>query len=183
MAQVSTLIVRGRREFISSIFLIGVIPFMTFVYIVVSKISSFKILFGEVGYIMTATVAVFLSGILAGRKMLWAFIHELLDYNQKIVEMQQELVQKNKLAAIAETALSLGHEINNPLLTVRGNLAMIENDLAQLKIPDEIKKRLDVIKTSVDRIGRATDKMSSLSRPFSETIEGGTKMINLDKSE
>lgn len=182
MKQVKELILKGKRDFINSICLIGVIPFMVFIYIVVTSISTFKIFFGEIGYVVLATLAVFFTGIVVGRKMLWSFIREVLDYNKKIVAMQQELIDKNRLAAIAETVLSLGHEINNPLLAIRGNLVMIENDCAQGPIPDEIKKRITIIKSHFDRIGQATDKMSTLSKPFSETVEGRVKMINLEKS-
>jgi signal transduction histidine kinase len=183
MKNVNELILKGKREFINSICLIGVIPFLVFIYVLVSGISTVKMFFGETGYIMAATVAVFLCGVAIGRRMLWAFIREVLDYNKKIVQMQQELIDKNRLAAITETVLSLGHEINNPLLAIRGNLVMMENDFTQITIPDELRNRLEIIKSHFDRIGQATDKMSKLSKPFSEPIVDKVNMINLGKSE
>ena len=182
MKQAKELITKGRRDFINSICLIGVIPFMVFIYILGSGVATFKIFFGEAGYIILATLAVFSSGIMVGRRMLRAFIREVLDYNKKIMAMQQELIDQNKLAAITETALALGHEINNPLVAIRGNIVMMESDFMQVNVPSEVKNRLTTIKDHFNRIGQATDKMSNLSKPFSEIIDGKSRMINLEKS-
>jgi C4-dicarboxylate-specific signal transduction histidine kinase len=183
MEESRELILKGKREFVNSIFLIGVIPFMVFIYIVVSRMAAFKIFIGEVGYIMIATIGVFLSGILVGRKMLWAFIQEVLNNNQKIIEIQSELVEKSRLAAVTETALSLGHEINNPIVSIRGNLVMMENDLAKANVSNETRERLSALKSNFDRIAQATEKMSKLSRPVTEHLEGKLRMVNLGRSE
>lgn len=163
------LVADRRREFDISVCLTGVIPLLVFLYLLVVKIASFQIFIGEVGYIMFTTVLIFLLGIMTGRKMLWSII--------------QDLVERNRLAAISETTLALSHEINNPLLTVRGNLELLENDFSRNKIVDEtIKNRLEVIKDHCERIRQVTDKLATLSRPVSTPVSGDIRMVDLTKS-
>jgi len=111
-----------RRDFNRLISLVGIIPLLVFIYLLVVKIANIKILAGQVGYIVLATIAVFAMGIIVGRKMLMTVTFKLIDDNQKILSIQQELIEKNRLAAITETVLALGDEVNNPLLVISGNL-------------------------------------------------------------
>ena len=104
--EIKELILKHRRNFNVSICLTGAIPFLVFVYLLVRKISTFQIFVGEIGYIMFSAVLIFLLGIAVGRKMFMALLNEL--------------VEKNRLSAITETTLALSHEINNPLLSIRG---------------------------------------------------------------
>lgn len=163
------LIVKRKRDFNTTICLTGVIPFLVFLYLLVARVASFKILVGEVGYIMFATMIVFLTGITVGRKMLWS--------------MLKELIEKSRLAAITETALSLSHEINNPLFTVRGNIELLETEIGTTKLPDAVKGRLDTIKSGCERIRQVTDKMSKLSKPSTEAVHGKVKMVSLADSQ
>lgn len=167
--QIRELVADKRREFDISVCLTGVIPFLVFLYLMVVKISSFRIMIGEVGYIMFATVLIFLLGIMVGRKLVWSIL--------------DQLIERNRLAAITETTLALSHEINNPLLTVRGNLELLENDFTQNQITNSsIKNRLETIKDNCERIRQVTDKLATLSKPVSSNIYGGTKMVDLTKS-
>ncbi|MBU1905828.1 MAG: hypothetical protein KJ923_02375, partial [Candidatus Omnitrophica bacterium] len=115
MIEIKTIIQKRKRDFNASVALIGVIPFLVFIYLLVVRVASLHIFVGEVGYIMFATLVVFLLGIFVGRKMLWSLL--------------QEIIERNRLVAVTETTLSLSHEINNPLLTVAGNLELLEGDL------------------------------------------------------
>ncbi len=166
---VKELIVKEKRNFNMAICLIGVIPFLVFVYLLVSRVSSFKVFVGQIGYVMFFTVVVFILGIVVGRKMLMALI--------------SELVEKNRLAAITETTLTLGDQISNPLLVIRGNFQLIEDETKKLNLPQEIKDRLIAIKGNFERISEVTDKLSNLSKPVTKTIFGDTKIIDLDRSK
>lgn len=162
--ELKELILKHRRDFNVSICLTGVIPFLVFVYLLVRRISTFRIFVGEIGYIMFSAVLIFLLGIAVGRKMFMALLNEL--------------IEKNRLSAVTETALALSHEINNPLLAIRGNLELV--DSAQL--PDETKKRFVTVKENFERIREAMDKLVSLSKPASQIIYSNKRMIDLGKS-
>lgn len=159
---------KRRRDFNTTMCLTGIIPFLVFIYLLVVKISSFTIFIGEIGYIMFATLVVFVMGVVIGRRLLWS--------------MLKEIIEKNRLAAVTETALALSHEINNPLLTINGNLELLEGELKQINISDKSKDRLSTIRNSCERIRLVTDKMSKLSKPAITTIHGKIKMINLEAS-
>ncbi|TRZ95084.1 hypothetical protein D4R78_04335 [bacterium] len=172
----------AKRNFNNAICLIGVIPSLAFVYLLYNKLPTLEIFVGRAGYIAFIVMVIFIGGILLGRKMLWTLILKLLDFNQKIMSIQEELITKNKLAAITETVLTLGHEINNPLLVIRGTLEMLGSEINQIAAPTDLKERLSVIKINFDRIGEVTEKLSHLSRPVIDTVYGDSKIINLGKS-
>ena len=167
--EIKTVINNSRRDFGTTLALTGVIPLLAFAYTLTSNSGSPRSLTGETGYIMLATMGVFLSGMVVGRRMLWSLFNDL--------------VEKNRLAAITETALTLGHEINNPLLIIRGNLEMVESELKHPGIDPKIASRLTTINDNCQRIGNVMEKMAKLAKPSVSIIHGNTKMIDLPKSE
>lgn len=179
---IKDIIAAKKNDFFDSVCLMGVIPLLVFVYLLLNKISSYKILSGEIGYILLATIAVFVMGIVVGRRMLMSLIIKLIDDNQRIVSMQQELIEKNRLSAITEMTLSLGHELNNPLLAISGNLEMIEMELPKDKLPEAIRKRFETIKGHCERIRQVSEQISRIAKPVLSTIHGDVKMVDLGKS-
>lgn len=160
---------KKKRDFNTMLSLSGVIPFLVFVYILTVKLSSLQVFVGEIGYLMFVTMIIFLLGIAVGKRM--------------FVGVVEELIEKNRLTTIAETTLALNHEINNPLLTIRGNLELLENEFAGNFAWEGIRNRLATIKIHCERIKEVTDKISNLKKPVSETIYGNSRMINVAKSE
>ena len=159
---------REKREFSVMLSLVGVIPFLVFMYIIASKISSIKVLIGEIGLVMVLTVLVFVLGIFVGKRMLSSFV--------------TEIIEKDKKAAITETALAVGHEINNPLLAIRGNLQLLESYIAENQAPDTVKNRLKTIMDNFERIRQATDKFVELANPKSTRVFGKTNMLDIHHS-
>jgi nitrogen-specific signal transduction histidine kinase len=157
-----------KREFSVMLSLVGIIPFLVFIYIMASKIASIKVFIGEVGLVMILTVLVFVLGIFVGKRMLSSFV--------------SEIIEKDKKAAITETALAVGHEINNPLLAIRGNLQLLESYIAENQAPDSVKNRLKTIMDNFERIRQATDKFVDLSNPKSTKVFGKTNMLDIHNS-
>lgn len=172
-----------RNDFNRALSLAGVIPLLVFIYILVNKISNINARAGEVGYIVTATIGVFAMGIVVGRKMLMSVTIKLMDDNRKILSMQQELIEKSRLAAITETVLTLGDQINNPLLAMSGNLELLDMDFKNANINERIRNRIETMRNAFRNIREVTDKLSKLSKPEAVTIYGDVKMIDLNKSK
>ena len=172
-----------RNDFNRAISLAGVIPLLVFIYLVVGKLANFNALVGEVGYIVTATIGVFIMGIVVGRKMLMSVTFRLMQDNQKILSMQHELIEKNRLAAITETVLALGDQVNNPLLVISGNLELLDLEIKQLEVDEKVYRRITTMRDSFQKICEVTDKMSRLTKAELVTINGDTKMIDLGKSK
>jgi len=179
---VKELEIKARRDFNNAICLIGLIPFGVFVYLLVSRAGSLNALSGETGYILLITMVLLLLGIVTGRRMLWAVVNRLFAYSEQVVDLQGELIEKNRLAAVTETTLALSHEINNPLLIMRGNLELLEDDIVEASISDIIRQRFDKIKNHCERIRRITDKLTKISKPVTTTIYGDAKMIDAERS-
>jgi len=162
--RINEMISDKKRDMNISVCLTGVIPLLVVFYLITRKIADFKIFTGEAGYIMFLTVLIFTLGIFVGRRLL--------------LNMISELMEKNRLAAVTETVLTLGHEINNPLLAAKGNLELIETE----QLSDDLKIRLATVKSNIERISRATDKLKNLSRIEPGNIYEDISMIDLEKS-
>lgn len=179
---IKQVIKRNKSDFNNTLVLVGVIPLLVFVYILVGKVANFKIMLGEVGYIVLATIGVFATGIIVGRRMLMSVTMKLIDDNERILSMQQELIEQKSKTAITEVALTLGDQVNNPLLAIRGNLDLLDLDLKNVEQAEEIKKKLATIRSNCERIREVTTKISRLSKPESTDIHGGVRMVDLNKS-
>ncbi len=142
---------KEKREFSIMFSLVGVIPFLVFVYLITSRVSSIQIFIGQVGLVMIFTMVVFILGIFVGKRMLSSFV--------------SEIIEKDKMAAITEVALAIGHEISNPLLSIRGNLQLLESYIAESHAPDTLRNRIKTIMDDFERIRQATDKFATLSNP------------------
>ncbi len=162
---------KTKRDFNNAVSLMAIIPLLVFVYLIGGKIASLSALNGEVGYILLTVMAIVLTGIFLGKQKLWGLVSQ-------IFRMQNELLEKNRLSAITETVLTLGHEINNPLLAMQGNLSSLEEELANSLAKEKISK----IRSHCERIMEVTNKLSSLAKPVSEKISGEHSIINLSDS-
>ena len=179
---INTIELKVRRDFNNAICLMGVIPFSVFFYLLSNKTFSFSIFTGQTGVIVFITVIILLLGITTGRKMLWAIIKQLCDFNHKITSLQSQLIEKNRLAAVTETALALSHEVNNPLLIIRGNIDLLEDEVSSFMPTQGIKERFDKIKNHLERIRTVTDKLGKLKNPVSTSIHGTSSMIDISQS-
>lgn len=171
-----------KNDFNNTVSLIGVIPLLVFLYIIAGKISNFSVLIGEAGYILLATLAVFATGIIVGKRMLMSVTLRLIEDNQRILSMQQELIEKNRLAAITETVLALGDQINNPLLVISGNLELLNTDVKNIAAAERVHDRIETMRDNFKKIREVTDKMSRLTQPASMPVCGDKKMLDLNKS-
>ena len=95
--------------------------------------------------------------------------------------IQEELIQSKRLAAIGEVVASVNHEINNPLMIISGNAQFLE--MIMEDYPQEMKERVRTILEETERISRVTRKLREIKNPVVEDYtSSGEQMINLDKS-
>ncbi len=95
-------------------------------------------------------------------------------------EKQDELVRAQRLAAVTEAAVSINHEINNPLCSIVGNadLLLRKHPAAD---PDIIRKVRSIERES-QRIREITKKLASLANVVTTQYAGGVQMIDIDRS-
>lgn len=103
------------------------------------------------------TVYPFLAadGVLAGA------VNVLKDVTRE-KELQSQLIQSEKMAAVGQLTASLAHEINNPLQAIQGCI-----DLARMKADDRTQqdKFLGIAQNELQRLKAVVQRMLDFNRP------------------
>ncbi len=98
----------------------------------------------------------------------------------EIKRLEAVLIEKEKLATLAETAVALNHEINNPLSPILGNIQLL---LAKSGDFDpQTKKKLESIRRNAERIHEIMKKLRSIKKPVQSEYLGDVKMLDIQKS-
>ena len=74
---------------------------------------------------------------------------------------QQELVQRERLSAIGETASSIVHDLRNPLTVVRAGLEILRSDSATTALRE---KRMQRVSRAVDQMETMIEELLEFSR-------------------
>ena len=92
-------------------------------------------------------------------KMRTSELVEQRDNLENLVEEKtQEILKSERLSAIGELSGRLAHDLRNPLSVMKMSVDMIKQTSADLKISEPIiKKRIDLIEKSIDRISHQVD--------------------------
>ena len=116
------------------------------------------------------------------QKKLEAKNRSLVEAHERLEKAQTNLVAQEKLAAVAELAASVNHEVNNPLSVIVGNAQMIELEAAAM--PKSVIDRIRLIIENARRISLITHKLLKVDRLVSENYLDQSRgtMLNLDKS-
>jgi len=83
-------------------------------------------------------------------------------------EMRKKLIHSDKLATIGELAAGVGHEINNPLAIVQGNLDMLGKEYLE---DESFCLRFEKINSAMERIRGIVRGLRSFARNDSEEQE------------
>jgi K+-sensing histidine kinase KdpD len=96
-------------------------------------------------------------------------------------ELQEDQIKSERLKAIIETAVTINHEVNNPLSVVLGYTQLLlsrKGELAQDTI-DKLKK----IEQGALRIKEVTHKLLKMVEPVIVKYAGDVKMVDLARSK
>lgn len=103
---------------------------------------------------------------------------ELTDALEKLSKTQKTLIEKEKLATIGEVAVTVNHEINNPLTSIIGMAEILEiayNAGNSSKVLEGLKGILKQAK----KIQRVTEKLNEVREVKSVNYHGSTDMIEI----
>jgi two-component system NtrC family sensor kinase len=103
-------------------------------------------------------------------------IDRLKTTDQEMVELNAQLVQSDKLAALGKMAAGVAHEINNPLVVILQKTGWIEDLLEDIKFGDgeeidEIRKSIAKIEEHVERARKVVHNMLAYARRMEPRLE------------
>ena len=86
-------------------------------------------------------------------------------------EKQMQVIQTSKMTSIHALTAGVAHEINNPLMILRGNV-----EILKMCLPDAVAKNEKIVKilnkqfSAVERIVRIVSGLRDYSRPRNDTV-------------
>jgi PAS domain S-box-containing protein len=128
---------------------------------------------GEVPVRLKVNPVVGRGGELAGAIILATDLSELR-------QLQSKLLEAERVDAITETAISVNHEINNPLCSILGYTQLILMDRDSLDA--EVVRKLEGIERQIIRIQEIADKLGRINRPVLKEYVGGSRMLDMEHS-
>jgi len=99
---------------------------------------------------------------------------------REIKVMQSKLIEAERLAAITETAISVNHEINNPLCSILGNTQLML--MQRESLDPNIVNKLHSIEKQISRIQEIAKQLGKITNPVLKEYIGGKKMLDVKHS-
>ncbi len=96
-------------------------------------------------------------------------------------EIEEDVIKSERLKAMIETAVTINHEVNNPLAAVLGYVQLILSRPENLD-SDTIDK-LKKIETGALRIKEVTNRLLKIVEPAIVKYAGDVRMVDLDQSK
>lgn len=103
--------------------------------------------------------------------------YDVIRSEEKLKKTQGQLVEAERLAAIGQLAVSINHEINNPLCTISMSCQLLKMELENRD--PEIVERLENMEGAVQRIMDVTQKVSKMNKMQATEYLPNQMMIDL----
>jgi len=108
---------------------------------------------------------------LGDKRMFTGIVHDISEEK----ELQQQILQSERLAVIGQMAAKVAHEVRNPLSSVSLNAELLEEEIQSVGAGDndEAESLLKSMIQEIDRVTSLTDEYLQFSRlPESEPVKG-----------
>jgi len=90
-------------------------------------------------------------------------IRGLQETNQRLRDMQEQLIEQERLATVGQSAAAIAHEVRNPLTSIRGFAATIHDSLEDLT-PEMIREFSQVIMEDAERLAGIIEEVRNYSK-------------------
>jgi len=101
-----------------------------------------------------------------------------IDVGRRVVELQEALLEKEKLQVIFEMTGTICHELSQPMQAISGNSELILMDIQE---DNPFYRNIKTIKDQVDRMGNITRKLKTITRYKTKDYIKG-KIIDIDRA-
>ena len=119
-----------------------------------------------------------LLGLAVGKSKAWSLV--VAKEKEESEAKKESQIRSERLSAILETAVTVNHQINNPLTAVLGNAQLL---LSRGDLDQATMDKLKVIEESALRIKKILQSLTQVIEPEVEDYAGGVKMLNLERSK
>lgn len=92
-------------------------------------------------------------------------------------QLDQDRIESERMGAIVETAVTVNHEINNPLTAILGNVQLLL--LKHENLDPKVAEKLRVVEQSAMKIRDVTQKLLRITSSKSVEYVDGTNMLKL----
>jgi len=91
--------------------------------------------------------------------------------------VSKEIIDKARLSAVTDTAVTVNHEVNNPLTAILGNVQLLLS--RQQGLPEDTIKKLRVVEESALKIRDVTQRLLKLTHARSIEYSEGSTMLDI----
>ncbi len=102
-----------------------------------------------------------------------------IEVGKRVVELQRELLYKEKLQGVVEMAGAICHEFNQPLQVISGQAELLSMHLGK---NSPLLEKVKTIKRQVERIALLTKKVMNITKYASKDYGERSKIIDLEKA-
>jgi sigma-B regulation protein RsbU (phosphoserine phosphatase) len=99
-----------------------------------------------------------------------------IDVGRRMVELQNALIEREKLQVIFEMTGAICHELSQPMQAISGNSEII---LMSIQENDPLYRNVKTIKEQVDRMGNITQKLKQVTR-YKTKDYINSKIVDID---
>ncbi len=104
-------------------------------------------------------------------------LYMVADKAQHGKALSKELIAKERLAAVQQTAVTVNHEINNPLTAILGNVQLLL--MKKKDLDPELIAKLKTVEEAALKIKDVTQKLLRVTSARSVEYAEGTSMLDL----
>ena len=156
------------RKFRLAFYLMSIIPFLVFLYLLVARFFTIKILIGDIGLIMFISIFISLCGFYVG----YSIIKNILN---KVIVYASEAKHSDQLKSTFVASVS--HELKNPLSAIKTNLFNMLTGLLG-NINEEQKKVLELCQNVIERMAYLINDLLDLHKIEAGMIETKRVLCN-----
>jgi DNA-binding response OmpR family regulator len=96
----------------------------------------------------------------------------------RIVKQQELIAELEHTNAVKEVAISIAHELNNPLTPVIGHFDLLTEEVKKLNNPI-LLQRIATIRTNLDRVSDIVKQLCALDKPTVTHYSKNKLMVKL----